>query len=152
VQAPDLGWRRSPTLHGMQVLTARIGLAVPGRPIGPWSRRTGAPKASATRRDRSPPVHGEYTRSRQVEDCNGHQQSPRELRNRRSHRQHSRLQAPLQEAVQSSSLPPTQLPQLPRDPPKWSSPIDFALFSSDGSRRTPIGAALVLAERTLFEP
>src|SRR5512133_3812925 len=27
-----------------------IGLAVPGRPIGPWSRRTGAPKASATRR------------------------------------------------------------------------------------------------------
>src|SRR5512133_3098454 len=27
-----------------------IGLAVPGRPIGPWSRRTGAPEASATRR------------------------------------------------------------------------------------------------------
>jgi hypothetical protein len=32
--------------------TVRIGLAVPGRPIGPWSRRTGAPEASATRRDR----------------------------------------------------------------------------------------------------
>ena len=31
---------------------ARIGLAVPGRPIVPWSRRTGAPEASATRRDR----------------------------------------------------------------------------------------------------
>jgi hypothetical protein len=30
------------------------GLAVPGRPIGPWSRRTRAPEASATRRDRSP--------------------------------------------------------------------------------------------------
>ena len=30
-----------------------IGLAVPGRPIGPWSRRTGAPQASATRRDQS---------------------------------------------------------------------------------------------------
>jgi hypothetical protein len=30
-----------------------IGLAVPGRPIGPWSR-TGAPEASATRRDRNP--------------------------------------------------------------------------------------------------
>ena len=34
--------------------TVRIGLAVPGRPIGPWSRRTGAPKASATGRDRPP--------------------------------------------------------------------------------------------------
>jgi hypothetical protein len=31
---------------------AGIGLAVPGRPIGPWSRRTGAPQASATGRDR----------------------------------------------------------------------------------------------------
>jgi hypothetical protein len=31
-----------------------IGLAVPGRPIGPWSRRTGAPQASATGRDRNP--------------------------------------------------------------------------------------------------
>jgi len=29
-----------------------IGLGVPGQPIGPWSRRTGAPKASAIRRDR----------------------------------------------------------------------------------------------------
>jgi hypothetical protein len=29
-----------------------IGLAVPSRPIGPWSRRTGAPEASATLRDR----------------------------------------------------------------------------------------------------
>jgi hypothetical protein len=32
-----------------------IDLAVPGRPIGPWSRRTGAPQASATGRDRTPP-------------------------------------------------------------------------------------------------
>jgi hypothetical protein len=32
---------------------ANIGLAVPGRPIGPWSRRTGAPQASATGRDRN---------------------------------------------------------------------------------------------------
>jgi hypothetical protein len=40
------------SLDGMQVLTARIGLAVPGRPIAPWSRRTGAPEASATGRDR----------------------------------------------------------------------------------------------------
>jgi hypothetical protein len=31
-----------------------IGLAVPDRPIGPWPRRTGAPQASATRRDRNP--------------------------------------------------------------------------------------------------
>jgi hypothetical protein len=36
---------------------AVIGLAVPGRPIGPWSRRTGAPEASATRRDRTPDAH-----------------------------------------------------------------------------------------------
>ena len=49
--------------HGMKHLLQRrtgaiqraalIGLAVPGRPIGPWSRRTGAPKASATGRDRT---------------------------------------------------------------------------------------------------
>jgi len=64
------------------------------------------PQASATGRDRSPPVHGGYTRSRQVEDCNGHQRSPRELRNRRSDRQRSRHQAPLQATGQSSSLPP----------------------------------------------
>jgi hypothetical protein len=31
-----------------------IGLAVPDRPIGPWPQRTGAPQASATRRDRNP--------------------------------------------------------------------------------------------------
>jgi hypothetical protein len=31
---------------------ALIGLAVPGRPIGPWPRRTGAPEASATGQDR----------------------------------------------------------------------------------------------------
>jgi hypothetical protein len=32
----------------MKVVKACIGLAVPGRPIGPWSRRTGSPEASAT--------------------------------------------------------------------------------------------------------
>jgi hypothetical protein len=37
----------------MQGVKAFIGVAVPGRPIGPWSRRTGAPKASATGRDRA---------------------------------------------------------------------------------------------------
>jgi hypothetical protein len=30
---------------------------VPGRPIGPWSRRTGAPEASATNRDRALNAH-----------------------------------------------------------------------------------------------
>jgi hypothetical protein len=35
--------------------TVRIGLAVPGRAICPWSRRTGAPQASATGRDRTNP-------------------------------------------------------------------------------------------------
>jgi hypothetical protein len=54
-----------------------------------WSRRTGAPEASATRRDRSPPVHGGYTRSRRVTERNGHERSPRELRNRSSARQRS---------------------------------------------------------------
>jgi hypothetical protein len=33
-------------------LDAWIGLAVTGQPIGLWSPRTGAPEASATRRDR----------------------------------------------------------------------------------------------------
>jgi hypothetical protein len=41
----------------MQGVGSRIGLAVPGRPTGPWSRRTGAPRASATGRDRSPDAH-----------------------------------------------------------------------------------------------
>ena len=51
---PDLGGGRRPKLHGMQGLMALIGLAVPGPPIGPWSPRTRAPQASATRRDRNP--------------------------------------------------------------------------------------------------
>jgi hypothetical protein len=54
---------------------------------------------------RSPPVHSGYTRSRQVAECNGHERSPRGLRNRRLDCQHRRHQAPLQEAGQSSSLP-----------------------------------------------
>jgi hypothetical protein len=49
-RARDTRWESLPA--------ALIGLALPGRPIGPWSRRTGAPGASATGRDRSPPVHG----------------------------------------------------------------------------------------------
>jgi hypothetical protein len=44
--APDLALGA-----GGQLVEACIGLAVPGRPIGPWSPRTGAPKASATGRD-----------------------------------------------------------------------------------------------------
>ena len=39
----------SPDTHAR--VKARIDLAVPGRPIGPWSRRTAAPQASATRRE-----------------------------------------------------------------------------------------------------
>ena len=53
-------------MQGMQEVEAGIGLAVPGWPIGPWSRRTGAPEASATGRDRSPPASGGYTPSRQI--------------------------------------------------------------------------------------
>jgi hypothetical protein len=37
---------------------ACIGLAVPGRPIGPWSRRTGAPEASATDGTGTSDAHG----------------------------------------------------------------------------------------------
>jgi hypothetical protein len=44
--------------NGKDGVEAGIGLAVPGRPIGPWSRRTGAPEASATRRDRNSDAHG----------------------------------------------------------------------------------------------
>ena len=51
----------APKLAAMDIwwpqATVRIGLAVPGRPIGPWSRRTGAPEASATGRARTPDAH-----------------------------------------------------------------------------------------------
>ena len=47
-------WRGRWSVYGMQGVKACIGLAVPGRPIGPRSRRTGAPEASATGRDRNP--------------------------------------------------------------------------------------------------
>jgi hypothetical protein len=79
---------------------------MPGRPIGPWSRRTGAPEASATERDRSLPVHGGYTRSRQVGECNGHERSRAVARSRRSSRQNSHDLVALQKAGRSSSLPP----------------------------------------------
>jgi hypothetical protein len=46
-----------------------------------------------------------YTRSRQVEECNGHERSRAVTRIRRSASQHSRYQAALEEAGQSSSLP-----------------------------------------------
>ena len=69
-------------------------------------RRTGAPGGACDRTDRRPPVHSGYTQSRWAEVCNGHERSLRELRNHRSEQQHSRHQAPLQTAGQSSSLPP----------------------------------------------
>jgi len=82
------------------------GVTSTPNPVGsPTVRSTRAPEASATRRDRSPPVHRGSTRSRQVQDCNGHQRSPRELRNRSSYLQRSHHQAALQVAGQSSSLP-----------------------------------------------
>jgi hypothetical protein len=57
---------------GGQLVEACIGLAVPGRPIGPWSRRTGAPEASATGRDRTPrPMLGPWGTGPQ-----GHERSP----------------------------------------------------------------------------
>jgi hypothetical protein len=80
-------------------------LPCPAGRSGPWSRRTGAPKTSATRRDRSPPVHGRYTSNRQVGECKGHGRSPRELRNAGQTASAAATQATLQVAGQSSSLP-----------------------------------------------
>jgi len=49
----DLHLSRRHAVNGSKEVKALIGLAVPDRPIGPWSRRTGAPEASATGRDRN---------------------------------------------------------------------------------------------------
>jgi hypothetical protein len=76
---------------------------VPGRG-GPEHRRRPRPDGSETAGTRW--VHTEPA----GKERNGHQRSPGELRNRRSDRQRSRHQAPLQEAGQSSSLP-TRLPR-----------------------------------------
>jgi hypothetical protein len=62
------------------------------------------------RADRSLPLHGGYTRSRQVEECNGHERSRAVAMNRRSSRQHSHDLVVLQKAGRSSSLP------TPREP------------------------------------
>jgi hypothetical protein len=59
-----------------------------------------------TRRDRKPAVHAGYTRSRQAGEYNGRQRSPSVPTNRRSDHQRSLHQAALQQAGQSSSLPP----------------------------------------------
>jgi hypothetical protein len=56
-KAISLHLSRRHAVHGMQEVPACISLAMPGRPIGPWSRRTGAPEASATRRDPDPDAH-----------------------------------------------------------------------------------------------
>jgi hypothetical protein len=89
------------------------------------SRRTGAPHASATIPDRSRPVHGGYTRSRQVGECNGHQRSRRLLRNRRSADHSSHDQGTLQSAVRSSSLPTTAGGSVRRCPTEaqWVRPL-----------------------------
>jgi hypothetical protein len=67
----------------MQEVEARFGLAVPGRPIGPWSRRTGAPEASATGRDR-PSVRAGSVAHRDHRGTSGHQRSPAAKRSSRS--------------------------------------------------------------------
>jgi hypothetical protein len=61
---------RGPLVIVTSPFIAYIGLAVPGRPIGPWSRTPGAPEASATEWDQT--LLGLcWVRSRQV---NGGQQ------------------------------------------------------------------------------
>ena len=93
---------------GGRLVEACIGLAVPGRPIGPWSRRTGAPKASATGRDRKPPlVRAGSAADGQTMDNSGHERALTDRRNRRS----SDLQAPdlwRRRRPQWSSSLPTQ--------------------------------------------
>jgi hypothetical protein len=90
--------RRAPRrqlLPQLAIPGARIDPAVPDQPIRSLIAED---RSAAGVRDRpgpEPPVHGGYTRSRQVEERNGHERSPRELRNRRSGRQRRR-QAPLQ--------------------------------------------------------
>ena len=73
--------------------TVGIGLAVPGRPIGPWSRRTGAPEASATGRDRASRVEVALVRAgsarhREAAVRGGHERSRWVPRNHRSSRPH----------------------------------------------------------------
>jgi hypothetical protein len=57
----------------MQGVKALIGLAVPGRPIGSWLRRTGAPEGSAPEPDRTP-SGPRWVRVATV--AHGHQRSP----------------------------------------------------------------------------
>jgi hypothetical protein len=64
-----------------RLIEACIGLAVPGRPIGPWSRRTGAPQASATGRDRSRSVRAGSVAHRDHRGTSGQQRSPAGKRN-----------------------------------------------------------------------
>jgi hypothetical protein len=79
--------RRRPALAVVLVgcdAQALIGLAVPGWPIGPWSRRTEAPEAAATRRDRNPAVRPGSVSYRDHRGTNGHHGHQRPKRNRRS--------------------------------------------------------------------
>jgi hypothetical protein len=69
--------------HDALQLQALIGLAVPGRPIGPWSRRTGAPEASATGRNRTS-VRAGSVAHRDHTGTGGHQRSPTAKRTCRS--------------------------------------------------------------------
>jgi hypothetical protein len=117
---------------------ARIGLAVPGRPIGPWSRRTGAPEASATRRDR-----------KSCRESSGllptRRWSPRTgltLRSRRSQRRHgmrglSSLAVP--QACHSQRSLPVHSGQ-PRTTTKQPRPAPFPAIAGDSSGRTGFGS------------
>jgi hypothetical protein len=76
-------------------VAAPVNLRLRRRSAGGVRDRTGS----------EPAVHAGYTRRRQGRECNGHQRSPPVPRKRRSARQLSHNQGPLQAAGPSSSLP-----------------------------------------------
>src|SRR5215213_2238964 len=87
------------------ILTAAVGGAVrPSVGSPPQADKLHSVQAPLPR-SIGRPVHAGYTPCRLAEDCNGHQRSPQDPRNRRSDFRRSRHQAPLQKAGQSSSLP-----------------------------------------------
>ena len=117
------------------------GLTVPDPAIPPQSSRAERRKRPRPDAGRCLLVHGGYTRSRQVGECNGHQWSPTVTRNGRSAGQRSRYQAALDEAGRSSSLP-TRLPRalraLAHD--AWSPWMSLTLRSS-WEPTPPLGGA-----------
>jgi hypothetical protein len=83
-QASNLACHYFPSSRcSKMVLQDKDRLAVPGRPIRSWSRRTGAPRASAIGRDWRTSVCAGSVPHRDPRGSGGHQRSPRDNTNRR---------------------------------------------------------------------